>query len=129
MFWFLFGVMLVLLIRNQFDMQGVLRDIRRIAKAVRGILRDLSRTIRAFAKDAKRKKPREVRKAADLKPNGAEEGIRAEQPAQVRAPEGTEWQREQEQAARTAAMMMNVPTIDFPKEDPKYNSSRKYRYA
>ena len=65
------AVMLVLLIRNQFDMQGVLRDIRRIAKAVRGILRDLSRTIRAFAKDAKRKKPREVRKAADLKPNGA----------------------------------------------------------
>ena len=127
MFWFLFGVMLVLLIRNQFDMQGVLRDIRRIAKAVRGILRDLSRTIRAFAKDAKRKKPREVRKAADLKPDAAEEGIRAAKAEQVRAPEGTEWQ--QEQAARTAAMMMNVPTIDFPKEDPKYNSSRKYRYA
>ena len=129
MFWFLFGVMLVLLIRNQFDMQGVLRDIRRIAISRPNLLCATDRTIRASAKDAKKMKPRETRKAADPKPEAAEEGIRAEQPAQVRAPEGTEWQREQEQAARTAAMMMNVPTIDFPKEDPKYNSSRKYRYA
>ncbi len=129
MFWFLFGVMLVLLIRNQFDMQGVLRDIRRIAKAVRGILRDLGRAIRASAKDAKKMKPRETRKAADLKPDAAEEESRAAQPVQVPVPEDTEWQQEQEQTARTAAMMMNVPTIDFPKEDPKYDSSRKYRYA
>ena len=125
MFWFLFGVMLMLLIHNQFDMQGVLRDIRRIAKAVRGILRDLSRTIRASAKDAKKMKPRETRKATDPKPEAAEEGTQAVQPAQ----EDMGWIKEQEQTARTAAMLVNVPTIDFPKEDPKYNSSRKYRYA
>ena len=64
MFWFLFGVMLVLLIHNQFDMQGVLRDSRRIAKAVRGILREMGRAIRTSAKNAKKMKPRETRKAA-----------------------------------------------------------------
>ena len=31
--------------------------------------------------------------------------------------------------ARTAAMMVNVPTIAFPENDPKYDSSRKYMYA
>lgn len=28
--------------------------------------------------------------------------------------------------ARWAAMMANVPTIQFPEDDPKYNSARKY---
>ena len=34
-----------------------------------------------------------------------------------------------ERKARTAAMMRDVPTIQFPEDDPKYNSSRKYGYA
>ena len=29
----------------------------------------------------------------------------------------------------TAAMAANVPTIDFPEEDGKYDASRKYGYA
>ena len=32
-------------------------------------------------------------------------------------------------AARTAAMAANVPTIDFPEEDDKYFSARKYESA
>ena len=36
---------------------------------------------------------------------------------------------EPEQAVRTAAMLANVPTLAFPEDDPKYDSSRKYRYA
>ena len=31
--------------------------------------------------------------------------------------------------ARTAAMAANIPTIDFPDEDGKYDSARKYGYA
>ena len=31
--------------------------------------------------------------------------------------------------ARTAAMMVNVPTLAFPEDDPKYDSSKKYMYA
>jgi len=31
--------------------------------------------------------------------------------------------------ARWAAMMANVPTIQFPEDDPKYNSTRKYGYV
>ena len=34
-----------------------------------------------------------------------------------------------ERDARTAAMAADVPTIDFPEEDEKYYSSRKYGYA
>ena len=34
-----------------------------------------------------------------------------------------------ERDARTAAMAMDVPTIDFPEEDEKYTASRKYGYA
>ena len=34
-----------------------------------------------------------------------------------------------ERDARTAAMAANVPTIDFPDEDGKYDSARKYGYA
>lgn len=34
-----------------------------------------------------------------------------------------------ERDARTAAMAADVPTIEFPEEDEKYFSSRKYGYA
>ena len=34
-----------------------------------------------------------------------------------------------ERDARTAAMAANVPTIDFPDEDGKYDSSRKYGFV
>jgi len=34
-----------------------------------------------------------------------------------------------ERDARTAAMAANVPTIEFPDEDGKYDSARKYGYA
>ena len=102
MFWFLFGVLLFLLIRNNFDVQGVKKDARRIARGIRKILKDLGRGIR----------------------KGVQEGKQ-----QAEAKENRELLKEMEQKAGTAAMLANVPTIDFPADDPKYDSSRKYMYA
>ena len=102
MFWFLFGVLLFLLIRNNFDVQGVKKDARRIARGIRKILKDLGREIR----------------------KGVQEGKQ-----QAEAKENMELLKEMEQKAGTAAMLANVPTIDFPADDPKYDSSRKYMYA
>ena len=107
MFWFLLGVLLVLLIHNHFNMQGVAKDLRGIAKTVRKLARGLARTIRNAMSDTKK------------------EAVPAEAPTAQDAvlPDETE------QYARTAAMLANVPTIAFPEDDPKYDSSRKCRYA
>ena len=53
MFWFLFGVLLFLLIRNNFDVQGVKKDARRIARGIRKILKDLVRAVRNAAQEGK----------------------------------------------------------------------------
>ena len=45
MFWFLFGMLLFLLIRNNFDLQGVKKDARKIARGIRKILKDLGTTV------------------------------------------------------------------------------------
>ena len=37
--------------------------------------------------------------------------------------------RDLERHTGTAAMMSNVPTLQFPEDDPKYHSARKYGYA
>ena len=34
-----------------------------------------------------------------------------------------------EQHSSIAAMLANVPVLNFPEDDPKYDSSRKYNYA
>ena len=41
----------------------------------------------------------------------------------------TEPMAEAEPQACMAALTAHIPTIDFPKDDPKYDSSRKYHYA
>lgn len=53
----------------------------------------------------------------------------AYEPVQADELKENELTGEQEHQARTAAMMANVPTIAFPKDDPKYDSSKKYMYA
>ena len=54
MIWILLGTLFVLLVRNQFDVQGVAKDLRRIAKSVRKIARELARTVRQAVKEAKK---------------------------------------------------------------------------
>ena len=120
MFWILFGVLAFLFVRNRFDLQGVIRDVRKIGKAVRRTIRELARTIRHAVRDAK-KETEEERKNRPV-----QAAIVPEAPA---VQEETVLPAEPEQTAMMAAMLANVPTISFPKDDPKYDSSRKYRYA
>ena len=111
MFWFLFGVLLFLLIRNNFDVQGVKKDARRSARGIR-------KGVQEGKQQAEAKENRELLKEME------QEGKQ-----QAEAKENMELLKEMEQKAGTAAMLANVPTIDFPADDPKYDSSRKYMYA
>ena len=128
MLWIILGTLLVLCVRNHFDMQGVGKDVRGIAKLVRKIARELARAVRRAVKDAQ-SQPAVSRAAAE----GAEGAAQAESaaPAEVKAeiPQENVIPQEAEGDTGIAAMLANVPTIDFPKEDPKYDSSRKYMYA
>ena len=47
-------------------------------------------------------------------------------PMQAETQKNNELLKELEQKAMSATMLANVPTIDFPADDPKYDSSRKY---
>ena len=51
--WLLIGVLVVLLIRNNFDVQGVGRDIRKISREIRRIAKELAGTIRQAVKEGK----------------------------------------------------------------------------
>ena len=127
MFWFLFGVLLFLLIRNNFDLQGVKKDARKIARGIRKILKDLVRAVRNAAQEGKQQaaEPRQ----ADPARADAESIVSAAPAEQAEVKENMELLKEMEQKAGTAAMLAKVPTIDFPADDPKYDSSRKYMYA
>ena len=129
MFWILMGILAVLLIRNQFDLQGVKKDINKGAKAVRRIVRELVRNIRSAAKDAKKESGQD-RKAVQEQITNVSKAreIPAAQPETERQ-EQTDQVKTQDPNALMAAMMASVPTLDFPTDDPKYNASQKYRYA
>ena len=113
MIWILSGALAALFIRNHFDTQGVSRDIRRIARSVRKMARELARTVRKTV-------PEQVRAAMQAHET---------QPEQAEMQQNSRRLKEPEQKTGTAAMLANVPTIDFPKDDPKYDSSGKYMYA
>ena len=130
MFWLLFGAFLYLLIKNQFDMQGVKKDARKIAKAIMKALQGAGKTIHNAVDEAKKQKAGKA--AAEL--------VRAEQPAAQAAPapvpeaspetkENNALLKDLEEHSSIAAMLANVPTLSFPEDDPKYDSSRKYHYA
>ncbi len=168
--WLLIGVLVVLLIRNNFDMQGVGRDIRKIAREIKRIAKELAKTIRQAVKEAKQetKDARKVGHALEKVVKSAQaEAVQAAVPAQrtvpVQAepvhaaepvqtavepavtadsplarvePEMTQPKLEvpdmddPELQLNMAAILANVPTLDFPKDDPKYDSvHRKYLYA
>lgn len=125
MFWLLFGVLCVLFVRNHFDIEGVKKDVRLIVREVRKIARDLVRTVRQAVRDGK-KEAAEAGKAAPEQ----ESAVIMARETQPEAQENNELLKDLEQHARTAVMLADVPTLDFPKDDPKYDSSRKkYMYA
>ena len=79
----------------------------------------------------------EIRAEAEAR-RARREGRKAEPAAEVKAEApytGTEAQDNRnlvdglERETRTAAMMRDVPVIQFPEEDEKYHASRKYGYA
>lgn len=107
MLWILTGILLVLCVRNHFDIQGVARDVRGMARTARKMVREVAKALRRAASDAKKEK----------------ETVRAEEPVK------TEPMAEAEPQACMAALTAQIPTIDFPKDDPKYDSSKKTRYA
>ncbi len=127
MFLFLMGVLVILLVRNNFNVQGVANDIRKIAGAAAKIVRNLAGEIRRSVKEAK-KETAKTRPAAPEQPVAVGTAPMAE-PVQPEVQQNCELLKEMEKNARTAAMLADVPTIDFPKDDPKYDSSRKYMYA
>ncbi len=154
----LFGALLGFLANRNFDTDRVAEDVRQATRDARRAARDAVRTakqeIRKAAHDRKaaeiheridaRKAEREERlKAihAEIEARKARkaEGRNAGQAQNVvralpvsgtnEAKEIRELAEDLERDARTAAMAADVPTIDFPEDDEKYFSSRKYGYA
>ena len=76
MFWLLFGAFMYLMIKNQWDLQGVKKDVCKIARAVKKALMGAGKSIQAAAQEAQKQKA--AKAAAEL--------VRAEQPAEQAAP-------------------------------------------
>ena len=127
MFWFMLGAVLALFIKNNFETQDVIKDVKKIARAVRKAAGDLVRAVRDSAEKG-RTESRETRKDVPPQKNNTYEtaGAYTEQPE---SPGPEELPDEAELNAGMAAMLANIPTIDFPKDDPKYDSAKKYMYA
>lgn len=154
----LFGALLGFLANRDFDTKRAAEDVRKAARNARRTARDAVRAarreIRYAARDQRaaeihagieaRKAEREERLKAihaeieARKARKAEERNAGPELNTVRAlpVSGTNEAKEirelaegLERDARTAAMAADVPTIDFPEEDEKYSSSRKYGYA
>ena len=128
MIWILLGVLLALCIRNNFNAQGVAKDLRGIARAIRKIAKDLARTVRRAAREAG-KQTVAAREAAPAQETMMTAASAAAEQVQAEGLKEKELPEEPELHARTAAMMADVPVIAFPKDDPKYDSSKKYMYA
>lgn len=153
----LFGVILGFLANRDFDADRVMEDVREKAgkaeRAAREAVRAARREIRREQHEQRvaeiheridaRKAEREERlKAvyADIEARKArkeetrKEETRKEIPAMPvsgghEAETIRELREDLERDARTAAMAADVPTLNFPEEDEKYFSSRKYGYA
>ena len=126
MLWIMLGVLAVLFVRNHYDVQGVKKDLRGIARTVRKAVQELIQAISQGVNEAKKEKTaRETAVKAEKIPV---QEAPAAAPVQVHAEteKNNELLKELEQKAMSATMLANVPTIDFPADDPKYDSSRKY---
>ena len=125
MFWLLFGAFMYLMIKNQWDLQGVKKDVCKIAHAVKKALMGAGKSIQAAAQEAQKQKA--AKAAAEL--------VRAEQPAEQAAPapvpevspetkENNALLQDLEEHSTIAAMLANVPTLSFQEDAPKYDSYR-----
>jgi hypothetical protein len=82
--------------------------------------------IRDSAQEAR--KEAEARKT-ESEPAEGEKAVSVASAETAETKENRELLKEMEQKAGTAAMLAGVPTLSFPENDPKYDSSRKYTYA
>ena len=124
MLWIMLGVLAVLFVRNHYDVQGVKKDLRGIARTVRKAVQELVQAIQQGVNEAKKEKAAE--KAAAVKEEVKVPEVPVAAPVQAETQENNALLKELEQKAMSATMLANVPTIDFPADDPKYDSSRKY---
>ena len=135
----LFGVLLGYLANRDFDADRVAEDVRHAAGTARDAVRAAKREIRKAKHDRRVEEIREkaeARKAeraerlnalhAEIearKTRREESAVRALPVSGVNeAKEIRELAEDLERDARTAAMAADVPTIDFPEEDKKYDS-------
>lgn len=143
----LFGALLGWLANRDFDADRVredvrhtVRDARRTARkamhAAREELRDARREEREERHERVRERVEEIRAEAEAR--RAEREVRKAETVEAQpapaytgkeAREIEELAADLERNAATAAMASDVPTIDFPDEDGKYDSARKYGYA
>ena len=128
MLWLLSVALLVLFVRNGFNIEGTAKDVRRIIRKIGKVIRDLGRTVRQGIEEAK-KETAETRKNAAAQETAETPVQPANAAVQPEAKENNELLKDLEQHTNIASMLANVPTLDFPKDDPKYDSSRKCMYA
>ena len=149
----LFGALLGYLANRDFDADRVAEDVHKAAgnvqKSAHNAVRAAKREILKAEHDRKaaeihekikaRKAEREERLHAlhaEIEARKAARKAHREPVVHALPTSGTneakvirELAEDLERDARTAAMAANVPTIDFPEENGKYDSSRKYGYA
>ena len=148
----LFGALLGYFANRDFDMNRVQEEVRETARKARRSAHEAARAAREEIRHARRSE-HDRRIAERL------EAIRAEAEARRAERENRKAEREERKAeaagtvyalpecdtreakeirdlaeslerdARTAAMAADVPVIELPEEDGKYDASRKYGYA
>ena len=139
----LLGALLGYLANMDFDADRVAEDVRE--KAVRAAKREFRkaefdrRAEEIHEKAEARKAERKARMdalLAEIEARKAARKAHSEQVVHALPTSGTneakvirELAEDLEKNARTAAMAADVPTIDFPEDDEKYDSSRRYGYA
>lgn len=152
----LFGVLLGYLANRDFSAERAAEDVREKAReaerAARKAVRAAKRELRGAEHD---RRIEEIHEKIDARKAEREERLKAIR-AEIEARKARKEQPREEEAetvralpvsglneakeireladslerdARTAAMAADVPTIDFPEEDEKYYSSRKYGYV
>ena len=149
----LLGALLGYLANMDFDADRVAEDVRekagKVERAAREAVHAAKREFRKAEFDRRAEEiheKAEARKAerkarmdallAEVEARKAARKAHSEQVVHALPTSGTneakvirELAEDLEKDARTAAMAADVPTIDFPEDDEKYDSSRKYGYA
>ena len=130
-----------LLLICMLPVQSLAEDARKVKRAIHDAIRRTKRELRDARRAERRQRTEErlevIRAEAEARRAGREVR-KAEAVKEVRAlPESgineareiQELAEDLERDARTAAMAANVPVIEFPEEEGKYNASRKYGYV